>query len=121
MNQEQIQALVDGMNAKMQRDRGAQQLTLGALIETLTALRADECVRGLGELMSYRGYYCDLAFAPSDTEESVEALLARCRDSMGRVFQGYKGGDYQMGETTPLWARRRRSGSRPTAPEAATD
>jgi hypothetical protein len=31
------------------------------------------------------------------------ALLSECRAAMGRVFCGYKGGDFLMGETTPIW------------------
>lgn len=98
-----LQDMVDGMNARMQRDRAQGQVTLGALIEQLAALPGDAIVRGLGELMSYRGYYCDLAFEPSDRDEPIAVLLERCRAAMGRVFQGYKGGDFLMGETTPLW------------------
>lgn len=99
----QLQAMIDGMNAAHQKARSTTQLTLGALIALLETLAPESRVYGLGRLMSYRGYYCDLAFAPTDEVETTAALLARCRDAMGRVFQGYKGGDYQMGETTPLW------------------
>lgn len=103
MNQDHLQDLVDGMNARMQRGRAERQLTLGELIAQLAALPGDGIVRGLGELMSYRGYYCDLAFEPSDADEPVAVLLERCRAAMGRIYQGYKGGDFLMGETTPLW------------------
>jgi hypothetical protein len=57
----------------------------------------------LGELDSYRGYYSDLAFEPSESGETVASLLNRCQAAMGEVFQGYKGGDYVMGRNTPLW------------------
>lgn len=98
-----LQAMMDGWSAASQRERSGTQLTLGQLITLLEALPADRQVRGLGELMSYRGYYCDLSFEPGTEVESAGSLLARCRAAMGKVFEGYKGGDYQMGERTPLW------------------
>jgi hypothetical protein len=33
----------------------------------------------------------------------VSEALAMCREAMGQVFTGYKGGDYVMGALTPLW------------------
>ena len=57
----------------------------------------------LGRPDSYRGYYCDLSFEPAETQQGAAELLAICEGCMGRVFQGYKGGDYVMGELTPLW------------------
>jgi hypothetical protein len=98
-----LQAMVDGMSAAWQKDRAANQLTLGSLIRALEAFGPKEEIVGLGSLMSYRGYYCDLAFEPESSPRAVEDILADCRAAMGRVFQGYKGGDYLMGETTPLW------------------
>ena len=78
-------------------------MTLGHLIALLEALDDERETVGLGELESYRGYYCDLAFEPSGDLESVESLLARCRAAMGREFTGYKGGEFLMGAPTPLW------------------
>ena len=103
LNEQQLQDLVNGMNARMQQERASQQLTLGQFIAALKELPPAAMVSGLGDLMSYRGYYCDLAFDPETREETVAALLARCQDAMGRTFEGYKGGDFLMGETTPLW------------------
>ncbi len=98
-----LQAMVDGMNAAWQKERAGKQLTLGAMIEALGTYPPEQLVYGVGEPDSYRGYYCDLAFAPTATEEPVSALLQRCRDAMGREFTGYKGGEYVMGESTPVW------------------
>ena len=33
----------------------------------------------------------------------ASVVLAMCKGAMGEVFQGYKGGDYQMGRNTPVW------------------
>lgn len=101
--QDKIQAVVDRMNADMQRTRAKTQLTLGALIKRLEARDPNTPTEGFGRLSSYRGHYCDLAFTPEDCKGTVGGLLEQCRSAMGRIFEGYKGGDFLMGETTPLW------------------
>ena len=98
-----IQAMVNGMSADWQKQRSETQMTLGKLIKQLETMPKELMVKGLGELDSYRGYYSDLAFQPSKDEIAVEHLLGLCREAMGKIYQGYKGGDYLMGETTPLW------------------
>ena len=98
-----MQALVDGMGAKMQRERAATQLTLGALIVALEAMPADAAVANLRDLDSYRGYYSDLYFERREGTRPAAELLAECKGAMGQVFTGYKGGDYVMGALTPLW------------------
>ena len=98
-----LQALLDGMGMEWQRERAKRGLTLGGLIAALEGQSADRQVQGLGELLSYRGYYEDLAFAPTTETRTVGDLLTECRAAMGRTFQGYKGGDFVMGEATPLW------------------
>jgi hypothetical protein len=103
MNELQLQALFDGMCKHRQRERAASQMTLGKLINRLEGMPKGQKIKGLGELDSYRGYYEDLAFEPADTEKTVEQLLSECRAAMGKVFTGYKGGEYMMGELTPLW------------------
>lgn len=98
-----MQALVDGMGAKMQRERAATQLTLGKLIEALEAMPEGAQVANLNSEMSYRGYYSDLAFSRSQGTRPATDLLKDCRAAMGQVYEGYKGGDYVMGALTPLW------------------
>jgi hypothetical protein len=98
-----LQAMVNGWSAAWQKERASTQMTLGKLIALLETLPPERVVRGLGEPDSYRGYYSDLAFEPEDHEVSVAALLAKCRECMGEVFHGYKGGEYVMGAKTPLW------------------
>ena len=98
-----MQALVDGMSAKWQRERAATQLTLGALIAALEAMPADAQVANLSDMDSYRGYYSDLYFERHDGTRPAAELLAECKAAMGQVFTGYKGGDYVMGALTPLW------------------
>lgn len=98
-----MQALVDGMSARWQRERALTQLTLGGLIAALEVMPLDAEVANLTEPDSYRGYYSDLAFALRDGTRPASALLADCRAAMGQVFTGYKGGEYVMGALTPLW------------------
>ena len=40
---------------------------------------------------------------PEIKEKPAALLLKECRAAMGAVFTGYKGGEYQMGKSTPLW------------------
>jgi hypothetical protein len=98
-----MQALVDAMSEQWRKERAATQMTLGELIGALERLPSETLVQGLTHAHSYRGYYSDLAFEPQGTSVSAGDLLAQCRAAMGRVFEGYKGGDYVMGETTPIW------------------
>lgn len=92
----------DGASARFQAQRATEGMTLGSMIEELRRL-GDAPVHGLGDLASYRGYYADLAFRPTGTTRPASEVLADCEAAMGRVFEGYKGGEYTMGERTPLW------------------
>jgi hypothetical protein len=103
MNANHIQALVDGMNAQSMRYRAAAQMTLGTLIEQLQAMPPDALIDGIRDPHSYRGYYSDLAFERGAEKVKASDALAMCRDCMGRVFEGYKGGDFVMGALTPVW------------------
>jgi hypothetical protein len=98
-----LQDLIDGMSARSQRERAGTQLTLGTMIQALGEMPPDTPICGLGELRSYRGYYTDLAFEPTNRTETAAEVLKRCKAAMGKVFEGYKGGDFQMGQLTPLW------------------
>lgn len=98
-----LQALVDGMSAQWQRERAETQMTLGKLIEALEAMAPADMVANLNAAHSYRGYYSDLAFERGEGMREAGALLGECRAAMGRVFEGYKGGDFVMGERTPVW------------------
>ena len=51
---------------------------------------------------SYRGFYEGIAFEPAN-KISVEEMLASAKDALGKTFQGWKGGDYIMGEHTPVY------------------
>ena len=106
-----LQKLVDTMNEQGKQTRAEYHLTLGKLITKLEAAKPDllvECSNGQtpGDLSSYRGYYSDLAFEPDDMikkQTTVGAVLAVCKEVLGTTLVGYKGGDFVMGEDTPLW------------------
>lgn len=98
-----MQALVDGMGAQWQRERAATQMTLGKLINVLAEMPPEKKIEGFGRPHSYRGYYSDLAFERTEGQISATDLLDICRSAMGEVFEGYKGGDFQMGQNTPVW------------------
>lgn len=107
MNNEPInplQAMVDGMSAAWQKGRSKTQMTLGGLIKALEAIDPEQQIVGLGEPISYRGYYSDLSFEPDGGVTTVAQALKDAGACMGRVFEGYKGGDFQMGEMTPIWS-----------------
>lgn len=98
-----LQAMINGMSQEWQRERSSSQLTLGKLIERLAAMPQDALIEGFGNPHSYRGYYCDLSFERTEEKFPVSKALEMCRGAMGQVFEGYKGGDFQMGANTPLW------------------
>lgn len=90
--------------------RAMMHVTLGKLIEKLEkldgALRvvcSDRQDQGPGCAMSYRGYYSDLSFQPTTEPVTVDKFLVECNRSLGKVMEGYKGGDFRMGADTPLW------------------
>ncbi len=103
-----LQKLVDVMNEQGRHTRAQYQLTLGALIKKLESANRNLpvlCSNGvmLGELSSYRGYYSDLAFEPTEKQTTVEGLMIDCKKALDTTFVGYKGGDFVMGSDTPLW------------------
>ncbi len=78
-------------------------MTLGTLLKTLGNMHGHDLVEGFNNPHSYRGYYEDLAFEPAGWKMTVCDLIAICRSAMGKTFEGYKGGEYEMDETTPVW------------------
>lgn len=107
-----------------------EQLTLGECIQQFkVACRAAEMCREEGdrvgevlfdfgymvpgELTSYRGRYDELAIGyrhcndvKADEQYTPQRFLARLERAVGEVFEGYKGGEYKMVTTTPIWVAR---------------
>lgn len=98
-----IEAMMNGLSEQWKRERAETQMTLGKLITALEAMPKETQVANMRRAHSYRGYYSDLAFEREPGTREAGELLTECRNAMGRVFEGYKGGDFVMGETTPVW------------------
>ncbi len=105
-----LEALLEEFSAKCREERIARgHMTLGVFIKELEKLPPDALIcfdTGAipGKPLSYRGYYDELAFGYDGAPRTTVAdMLAYARNAMGRVFEGYKGGDYVMHENTPLW------------------
>lgn len=54
---------------------------------------------------SYRGYYCRLSidYLGLDEPIKVSEFLKQAKEANGKVFIGYKGGDFLMDEKTPIY------------------
>lgn len=57
---------------------------------------------GFGVPHSYRGYYDSLAFEPKENV-SVADMLKDAKQSMGKTFTGWKGGEFVMDERTDVY------------------
>lgn len=85
-------------------------MTLGKLIEMLSRYPDDMvCMFDFCQFIpkgldSYRGYYEDLAIGYSETGERmpVKDLIAMLKDAIWKTFEGYKGGDFIMNESTEV-------------------
>lgn len=51
---------------------------------------------------SYRGYYEELAVEPTESC-TVADLLQEMRGALGTTYQGWKGGDFTMDESTTVY------------------
>jgi hypothetical protein len=53
---------------------------------------------------SWRGSYCQLMIYVSDNDSkiTVENLLSMSKEAVGKFFIGYKGGSFEMDESTPI-------------------
>ena len=79
-------------------------MTLGELIEALKEKDPDLVInRGFGSPHSYRGYYDCLSFEPDLGRTSVRDLLSIVESSLGKTFEGWKGGKYTMHEYTDVY------------------
>jgi len=88
------------------------QLTLGEMILKLDALQASDTQVFLdfGEhlqptgIESWRGSYEELALEFAlNSGMPADFFLDLLREAVGKTFEGYKGGDFLMGRSTPVW------------------
>jgi hypothetical protein len=108
-----IQQDIEKLMSQMHEERLKEQkeiLRLGQLIKLLEELPQEENVRfdfcnfTPDDVMSYRGYYSDLAISYKENEEvKVSDLLNKLNSVRNTVQEGYKGGDYIMHDEVPVW------------------
>lgn len=87
-------------------------MTLGGLIQDLEACNQDADIMfdfGYFEpshLMSWRGIYAELALgykgSTFSSKTKVKAILKDAKQAVGRVYEGYKGGDFEMNHGTRI-------------------
>jgi len=106
----------DFLNNAVQAQRAAQmktseQLMLGEIILKLEAVEDKHKPVIFNEqyhptdIISWRGSYSELSleYAEKGRKCSVEAWISRLRGTVGAIRYGYKGGEFLMGKTTPVW------------------
>jgi hypothetical protein len=90
----------------------SQQLILGELILKLEAIedKHKPIIFDGGKyhpscINSWRGSYEELAIEYEELGRplSTKHLLILLRNAIGSIFYGYKGGEFKMGKTTPVW------------------
>jgi hypothetical protein len=57
--------------------------------------------RGFGSPHSWRGIYSELAFEPEENV-SVAHMLEAAKSAVGTTYEGYKGGDFTVTESTEV-------------------
>ncbi len=80
-------------------------MCLGDMILKLGCLPPDLVMPiAIADPHSYRGYYSDLAFSEDrDTRQTARDALSMAGACLGQFFDGYKGGEYNMGIDAPVW------------------
>lgn len=100
-----VRDLLEAAMESFRAERSQSQMTLGGLIVRLKEMSPDAVMEGLCSPHSYRGYYTDLAFERFGTctaHENLETVQA----CMGETFTGYKGGEFLMDGSAPIWIAR---------------
>ena len=57
--------------------------------------------KGLGAPDSWRGVYAELAF-PVVEDITIGEMIAHAESAIGTTYRGYKGGNFEMDEDTPI-------------------
>ena len=122
----------------------SNQLTLGALIKKLEGFGNTYGEEDKDKLVyfdfgtarpttlhSWRGSYSELALgyelagyddsSSKYDENTMSKLLVELKSGVGKVFQGWKGGDFRMGNNTPMWVSNPGNGSHTALVDAIDD
>jgi hypothetical protein len=76
-------------------------MDLGELIDLLKTTAPQRFPIGLAHPHSWRGDFCELAFEPCK-DTTTDNMLCAAVAAVGAVYQGYKGGHYEMTRRTPI-------------------
>lgn len=106
-----IQALINAMSEVAQSERKNYHMSLGELIDFLNdVVPADMPVvldyntkLSAAAPHSYRGYYSDLAIEPTENVVTARVLQQELTDILDTELTGYKGGEFLMDSTVPVW------------------
>lgn len=78
-------------------------MMLGELIKLLEGFQpAKEVAVGFSDPHSWRGIYSELAFVLTENV-TIGSMLADAKSAVGTTYEGYKGGDFTMGEYSDVY------------------
>lgn len=102
-----FQKLFDAICKAGQAERSKFMLNIGDLMDACAANSSGKVIvddkLGIGCENSYRGYYAELAFEPSDDPTRAVDVHAMCNRALTEAYEGYKGGTYRYSRDTPIW------------------
>lgn len=106
-----IQGLINAMSEMAQSERKNYHMCLGDLIDFLNGVvPADVPVvldyntkLSVAAPHSYRGYYSDLAIEPTENVVTARVLQQELTDILDTELTGYKGGEFLMDVSVPVW------------------
>lgn len=106
-----LQGLVNAMGDMAKQERSNYHITLGELIsalegasdKNLPVLISHDPSKSVTMPHSYRGYYSDLSIEPSNEITTVEGLLDELSEVHNKELTGWKGGEYLMSDSVPIW------------------
>ena len=122
-----VNDLMKQIDIQLRNNAAKRMMSLGGFIEALEGISPDLSIRmdfsydGPGKMESYRGFYNHLALMGTTDNATVGSVLEDARSAIGSTFSGYKGGDYTMDESTPIWWARVHSECHDTGVVGVTD
>lgn len=107
MKQLTIEELISEIKEKVPSARTVEAVYLFDEPETIDDFQEMRRPIGwAGEVMSYRGYYDELAIDIESEPRTSCEIVGDLQDAIGKTFTGYKGGEYEMCKHTPVWVSR---------------
>ncbi len=98
-----VQTYIDNLMKNERIKRSQTQMTIKSLVDKLKTYKDDQLIQRIDDPHSYRGYYSDLSLEDKGGTMQVHELIRCLVLCLNETFEGYKGGDFIMGEDTPLW------------------